>query len=296
MILTAAPQFNPNTTKPLANLKLDRAIIRCIQRALDEDIGTGDITTDHIVPPAANGAAQIIAKQEGLVSGIAVAQSVFLLLSSDVCATTTCSEGDFVTRGQTLIELSGPARVLLTGERTALNFLARMSGVATLTRQFVDAIAGTEARILDTRKTAPGLRAIDKLAVQHGGGANHRFGLDDMVLIKNNHIDQAGSLNEAVRLVRSAKLNLPIEVEARTIAEVEAALRLGIKRILLDNMSLGDLEEAVTLCGGRAKLEASGNVSLANVRKIAETGVNFISVGALTHSAKAFDVSMKWIS
>lgn len=297
MILAATPQFNPNANaKALEYLKPGDEIVTCIQRALNEDIGTGDVTADPIVSAAANGAARVIAKQEGVISGLAVAKGVFLLLSSDICISATCSDGDFVRRGQTLLELSGPARALLTGERTALNFLARMSGIATLTRQFVDAIAETEATILDTRKTAPGLRAIDKLAVQHGGGANHRFGLYDMVLIKNNHIDQAGSLSEAVRLVRSAKSNFPIEVEARTIAEVHEALGLGIKQILLDNMSINELRGAVTLCAGRAALEASGNVTLENVRQIAETGVNFISVGALTHSAKAFDVSMKWIS
>jgi nicotinate-nucleotide pyrophosphorylase (carboxylating) len=168
-----------------------------------------------------------------------------------------------------------------------------MSGIATLTREFVDAVAGTGAVILDTRKTAPGLRAIDKLAVQHGGGVNHRFGLYDMVLIKDNHIDFAGSLSKSVELARSGGHNLDIEVEARTIEEMEEALTLGVERILLDNMSLDELRRAVALCAGRAKLEASGNVSLDNVRAIAETGVDFISVGALTHSPKAFDVSLR---
>ncbi|SRR5260370_924125 len=205
------------------------------------------------------------------------------------------SDGAQVVSGQTLLELTGPARSVLAGERTALNFLGRMSGIATLTRQFVDAITGTRAAILDTRKTAPGLRAIDKLAVQHGGGGNHRFGLYDMVLIKNNHIDYAGSLSRAVELTRAEGQNMKLEVEARTIEEVRESLSLGVHRILLDNMSLDELRRAVALCAGRAELEASGNVSLANVRAIAETGVDFISVGALTHSAKAFDVSLRWV-
>ena len=198
-----------------------------------------------------------------------------------------------MTSGQTLLELRGPARALLTGERTALNFLARMSGIATLTRQFRDKISGTGAKILDTRKTVPGLRAVDKLAVKHGGGTNHRLGLYDMILIKNNHIDQAGSLEKAVSLARTANRNLLIEVETRTIGEVQEALGLGIKRILLDNMSVNELQDAVALGAGRANFEASGNVNLENVRAIAETGVDFISVGQLTHSARAIDFSLE---
>jgi len=199
-----------------------------------------------------------------------------------------------VVRGQTLLEFTGPTRAILTGERVALNFLGRMSGIATLTRAFVDAVTGTGAAILDTRKTAPSLRTFDKLAVKHGGGENHRFGLFDMVLIKNNHIDSAGSVSQAVGLARSGAQNLDIEVEARTIAEMEEALASGVDRILLDNMSPAELRQAVQVCAGRARLEASGNVSLDTVRAIAETGVDFISVGALTHSARSFDVSLRW--
>jgi nicotinate-nucleotide pyrophosphorylase (carboxylating) len=217
------------------------------------------------------------------------------LLSCDMRSESTLSDGVHIVRGQTLLELNGPARAVLSGERTALNFLARMSGIATLTRQFVAAVAGTKVTILDTRKTAPGLRAIDKLAVQHGGGNNHRLGLYDMVLIKNNHIDCVGSLSRAVELTRTGGHNLEIEIEARTIEEMQQAMTLGAGRILLDNMSLDELRRAVALCAGRAKLEASGNVTLDNVRAIAETGVDFISVGALTHSAKAFDLSLRWV-
>ena len=279
------------------SLELGDEIIAGIRRALSEDIGSGDVTTTSIVPSDAVAVARIIAKQDGVLSGLVVAQAVFLLLSGDMrFLNSTLSDGAHVVRGQTLLELTGPARAILSGERTALNFLARMSGIATLTREFVDAIAGTGAAILDTRKTAPGLRAIDKLAVKHGGGDNHRFGLYDMVLIKNNHIDYAGSLSRAVELARaSGEHNLELEIEARTIEEVQEALTLGVERILLDNMSLDELRQAVALCAGRAKLEASGNVGLDNVRAIAETGVDFISVGALTHSAKAFDVSLRWV-
>ena len=277
----------------LASTELGDEIIAGISRALNEDIGSGDVTTNSIVSSEAGASAQIVAKQDGTLSGLAVAQAVFLFLSRDMRFNSTLSDGVHVVGGQTLLELTGPTRAILSGERTALNFLGRMSGIATLTRRFVDAVAGTKARILDTRKTAPGLRAIDKLAVQHGGGHNHRFGLYDMVLIKNNHIDYSGSLSRAVDLARSREHNLEIEIEARTIDEMEEALALGVERILLDNMPLDELRRAVKVCAGRAELEASGNVSLDNVRAIAETGVDFISVGALTHSAKAFDVSLR---
>ena len=266
-----------------------------IRRALDEDIGAGDATTNSIVPPDATMRGSIIAKQAGVVAGLDVAQTVFQLLDERVVFTPRVSDGDRVIQRQALAEVSGPARALLTGERTALNFMGRISGIATLTRQFVDAVAGTRAVILDTRKTAPGLRALDKLAVRCGGGQNHRTGLYDMVLIKDNHIDFAGSLAEAVRRARAADTRLVIEVEARTLADVRTALDLGVERMLLDNMTIDMLRQAVALNAGRAKLEASGNVTLANVRLIAETGVDYISIGALTHSAKVLDVSMDWI-
>ncbi len=277
------------------SLGLSDEIIACIRHALTEDIGSGDVTTNGIVSSEASAVAQIIAKQDGVLSGLDVAQTVFLLLSCDMSFNSALTNGLHVSRGQTLLELIGPARAILSGERTALNFLGRMSGIATLTRQFVAAVAGTRALILDTRKTAPGLRAIDKLAVKHGGGNNHRFGLYDMVLIKNNHIDYAGSLSRAVELARTEGRNLEIEVEARTIEEAQEAMALGVERILLDNMSIPELHRTVEFCAGRAKLEASGNVSLENVRAIAESGVDFISVGALTHSPKAFDVSLRWV-
>jgi len=278
----------------VASMELSDDIFASIRRALSEDMGSGDVTTNSIVSSAASASAQVVAKQDGILSGLSVAQQVFLTLSCDMRFNSTLSDGAQVVGGQTLLELTGPTRAILSGERTALNFLGRMSGIATLTRLFVDAVAGTKAKILDTRKTAPGLRGIDKLAVRHGGGGNHRFGLYDMVLIKNNHIDYSGSLTEAVRRARAGANNLEIEIEAGTAEQMDEALTLGVERILLDNMSLDELRRAVDLCAGRAELEASGNVSLDNVRAIAETGVDFISVGALTHSAKAFDVSLRW--
>jgi nicotinate-nucleotide pyrophosphorylase (carboxylating) len=280
----------------VASLGLDDEAIDVVSRALREDIGSGDVTTNCIVPAEAHAVAQIVAKQDGILSGLAVAQAVFLSLDGAMRFRTALSDGASVRSGQELFELAGSARAILTGERTALNFLGRMSGIATLTRTLVDAIAGTKAVILDTRKTAPGLRAFDKLSVRHGGGQNHRFGLYDMVLIKDNHIDHAGSIANAVRLVRESGNSLEIEVEARCIQEVQEALDLGVSQILLDNMSNVEMRKAVALNAGRAKLEASGNVTLTSVRDIAETGVDFISVGALTHSAKAFDVSLRWIS
>ena len=269
-------------------------IVSGIKRALQEDIGSGDVTTDSIVPLEASLTGQIVAKQNGVVAGLDVAQQVLTLLDDRIRFQPNVTEGSVVAAGSIIAELSGPARALLSGERTALNFLGRMSGIATLTRKFVDAVTGTKAVILDTRKTAPGLRMLDKLAVARGGGRNHRAGLYDMVLIKDNHVDFAGSISAAVERVRVAGTNLEIEVEARTVEDVREALGLDVTRILLDNMTLEEMRAAVVLNAGRAKLEASGNVTLENVRKIAETGVDCISVGALTHSPTVFDVSFKW--
>jgi len=275
-------------TEPLVDIS------DCIKRALEEDIGSGDVTTDSIVPAGASLRGRIIAKQDGVVAGLALADEVFRLLNSEIMFDAKVSGGAEVKRGMVLAELNGDARALLTGERTALNFLGRMSGIATLTRRFVDAVRGTRAVILDTRKTAPGLRSLDKLAVRLGGGQNHRTGLFDMVLIKDNHIDFAGSITAAVERVRAGGTMLAIEVETRTLENVREALRLGVERILLDNMSVEMMGEAVGLAQGRAKLEASGNVTLENVLEVARTGVDYISVGALTHSPRVFDVSLEW--
>lgn len=266
----------------------------CILRALAEDLGPGDATTNAIISPSLKIHGEIIAKQAGVIAGLDVAAKVFFALDETVEFETNVSEGEYVSNGTVVAKLYGPARALLTAERTALNFLGRMSGIATLTRQFVDKVAGTSAKILDTRKTAPGLRLVDKLAVLRGGGKNHRQGLFDMILIKDNHIAAAGSLAQAVQRVRESGTDLEIEIEAANLQDVEAAIALGIQRILLDNMSLQMMAQAVKLTARRAQLEASGNVSLETVASIAETGVDYISVGALTHSAKVFDVSLKF--
>jgi nicotinate-nucleotide pyrophosphorylase (carboxylating) len=276
--------------------ELPAEIFQYINRALEEDIGSGDVTTDTIVPADATLRGRIVAKQDGVIAGLDVAKQVFLTLNPSANFLTKAEDGSRVTRRDVLADLEGPARALLTGERTALNFLGRMSGIATLTRKFVDAVASTRATILDTRKTAPGLRTTDKLAVRLGGGQNHRTGLFDMVLIKDNHIDFAGSITHAVERVRASQTKLEIEVETRTLGDVREALGLNVDRILLDNMSPAMMREAVAICGGRAKLEASGNVTLDNVLEVAKTGVDYISVGALTHSPVVFDVSLEFVA
>ncbi len=274
---------------------MQKEILEHIRRALDEDIGVGDATTNSIVPADATMSGRIIAKQNGVVAGLEIARAVFRLLDDSIQFEALIQDGQRVSLNSELVRLGGHARPLLTGERTALNYLGRMSGIATLTNQFVEAVAGTRAKILDTRKTAPTLRALDKLAVKLGGGENHRMGLYDMILIKDNHIDFAGGIEEAVRRARESQNGLQIEVETRTLKDVEIALSLRVERILLDNMSVEMMKKAVQLTNGRAKLEASGNVSLDTVRAIAESGVDYISIGALTHSAKVFDFSLQYV-
>lgn len=277
-----------------SSIQLQNQIRHAIRRALQEDIGDGDITSERIIPAEATMRGNIIAKQTGVVAGLDVAEAVYLEVDSSVEFDPDVDEGQRVATLENLAAVSGPARALLTAERTALNFLGRMSGIATLTRQFADAVAGTKAVILDTRKTAPGLRMADKLAVVRGGGTNHRTGLFDMILIKDNHIDFAGGLVEAIQRARVGGGQIQIEVEARTLEDVQVALSLEVERILLDNMSVEVMAAAVEMSAGRALLEASGNVNLENVRRIAETGVDFISIGALTHSAKNFDLSFEY--
>ena len=274
---------------------LPAEILISIQRALAEDIGTGDVTTNTIVPAGARLSGVIKAKQDGVVAGLEIAKQTFLSLDEGIDFNSEVVDGASTWNGNELVRVSGSARALLTGERTALNFLGRMSGIATTTRNFVEAVAGTRAKILDTRKTAPGLRLTDKLAVKLGGGENHRVGLFDMVLIKDNHIDFAGSITAAVERVRAGGSQLEIEVEARTLSDVRETLSLNVDRILLDNMSLEMMREAVEMSAGKVRLEASGNMTLDRVRAVAETGVDYISVGALTHSPPVFDVSLKWI-
>jgi len=275
---------------------LSPQVNEAIRRALADDVGPGDATSNSIIPPDATMHGQIIAKQSGIVAGLDVAEAVYAAFDPTILFAAKAEEGNCVENRQVLATVFGPARSLLTAERTALDFLGRMSGIATLTHRFVDAVAGTKAVILDTRKTAPGLRMVDKLAVSRGGGQNHRIGLYDMILIKDNHIDFAGSLEEAVHRARATQHGLQIEVEARTLGHVETALKLQVERILLDNMSVEAMAEAVRITNGRAKLEASGNVNIHNVRRIAESGGDYISIGALTHSAKVFDISFDYVS
>ena len=274
---------------------ISEEIEACIKVALDEDIGSGDATTNAVIPLDTFLRGEIVAKQSGVIAGLDVAAAVFRLLDKRIEFLSRVDEGELVEPLTVLAEVNGPARPLLTGERTALNFLNRMSGIATLTHKFVTAISHTRAKILDTRKTVPGLRALDKLAVKRGGGQNHRAGLFDMILIKDNHIDVSGSLTEAVSRVRASGTTLPVEVEVRDLRDLQEALELGVSRILVDNFPVERIKEAVRLNSGRAQLEASGNVTLQNVVQIAETGVDFISVGELTHSAPSFDSSLKWV-
>jgi nicotinate-nucleotide pyrophosphorylase (carboxylating) len=236
---------------------------------------------------------RFLAKRAGVVAGLAVARAVFARLDACVQLSARVEDGDAVEAGTVIAEIGGPGRALLSGERVALNFLQRMSGIATLTRRFVEAVRGTRATILDTRKTAPGLRALDKWAVRLGGGRNHRMGLYDMVLIKDNHIAAVGSITDAVARVRASDArHCPIEVEVTTLAELREALGLDVDRVMLDNMGLDAMREAVRITAGRVPLEASGGVRLDTVADIAATGVDLISVGAITHSAAALDISL----
>jgi nicotinate-nucleotide pyrophosphorylase (carboxylating) len=271
---------------------LEREVIRdAVSRALAEDVGSGDITTEATVPAGERARALITQKAPGVVFGLELAESVFRALDPAMSFERLVEEGTWREGGPAL-EIEGSARAILTGERTALNFLQRLSGIATLTARCVEAVAGTEARILDTRKTTPGLRRLEKAAVAAGGGVNHRMGLYDAVLIKENHAAIAGGVAEAVRRVRSANVEEPLEVECRDLDEVDQALLAGARRILLDNMSPTELRAAVDRVAGRAELEASGGVTLEALPEIARTGVHFISVGALTHSAAALDLSL----
>jgi nicotinate-nucleotide pyrophosphorylase (carboxylating) len=268
-----------------------------MEASLAEDVGPGDVTTLATVPPNAQAAAVIAAREPMVVAGLGFAMEAFRLLSREIDLVEQCADGDKIPPGRSLLNIRGQARAILTAERVALNFLQRLSGVATLTRSFVDAVAGTNARILDTRKTTPGWRRFEKYAVACGGGQNHRMGLFDLVLIKDNHLmalrgERPNAIAAAVMRARQAYPNLQVEVEADTLTQVEQALEAGADTILLDNMSLEDLRAAVKLAGGRAKLEASGGVNANTVRAIAETGVDYISVGAITHSARAMDIGL----
>lgn len=276
----------------------DSRISRLVELALMEDIGMGDITSEAVLSEDDLGGASFMCKQEGIVAGLDVAALVFQYCDHSITLLPRVRDGSAVAPGTTLALVDGLAKGILRGERTALNFLQRMSGIATSTRNYVKAVDGTAARITDTRKTVPGLRVLDKMAVRLGGGVNHRFGLDDMVLIKDNHIVAAGGIARAVKLCREYlernELAATIEVETKTLAEVDEALSCpGIKRIMLDNFSLPLMQKAVERIAHRCEVEASGGITLATVRAIADTGVDFISVGALTHSVKGLDISLE---
>ncbi|MFH1007418.1 MAG: carboxylating nicotinate-nucleotide diphosphorylase [Candidatus Latescibacterota bacterium] len=267
--------------------------------ALEEDVGTGDVTSAWTVEAEATASGRMIAKQGGVICGLDVAQRVFQEVDLDIDFAPLLRDGDRVQAGDPIAQIHGPARGILTGERVALNFIQRMSGIATMTAHYVQAVQGTGARILGTRKTTPGLRVLEKYAVRCGGGENHRFGLYDMVLIKDNHIAASGGIRQAVassrRNMERAPRKLAIEAEVKNSAELAEALEAGVDRIMLDNMSVAEMARAVKTVrevSGTVEIEASGGVTLAQLRKIAETGVDFISVGALTHSAQALDISL----
>jgi len=268
-----------------------------VASALVEDIGSGDVTTLAAVPETAQAQTSMRAREPLVVAGLALAEAAFLQLSTSVQITRAAEDGQRLAKGEALLRITGPARALLGAERVALNFLQRLCGIATLTAQFVEAVKGTRAQILDTRKTTPGWRRFEKYAVACGGGRNHRLGLYDMVLIKDNHLaalrnESPNAIAAAVRRARAEYPALQVEVEADTLEQVEQAVAAGADMVLLDNMNLEQLRRAVERCKDRARTEASGGVTLAGVRAIAETGVDFISVGALTHSARAVDIGL----
>lgn len=273
------------------------SIVDPIDAALREDVGDGDVTTDFFVSKNQQATARIVARERAIVAGAETAAEVFRRVDSATEITVLRRDGSDVNPDEAVIELRGPARSILKAERVALNFLQRLSGIATMTRKFVDAAANEHVKILDTRKTTPGLRALEKAAVVAGGGANHRFGLFDMVLVKDNHLAvNSGSeaFAKAVRKVREARPNIQIEVEADTLEQVRAFLEIdGIDIILLDNMKPAQIREAIALGKDKVKFEASGGVTLKNIRQIAAIGVDYISIGALTHSARAIDFSLE---
>ncbi|HEY7535922.1 MAG TPA: carboxylating nicotinate-nucleotide diphosphorylase [Thermodesulfobacteriota bacterium] len=281
---------------PQVKLNLDE-INHIVENALFEDVGSGDITTNLLFPDDADCKAIILAKEEGVVAGLPIAQMVFKKLDKDILWNEEKRDGDIIKTNQVLAGISGSQKALLTGERVALNFLQRLSGIATLTSRFVEAVHGLPVKILDTRKTVPGLRTLDKYAVMVGGGNNHRFGLYDGVLIKDNHIKLAGGIFRAVTILRDRTVEeTRIEVEASTIEEVKEALEAGADVIMLDNMPLNVMREAISLINKKTLVEVSGGVSLDNVRTIAEMGVDFISVGFLTHSPRALDMGFYVVS
>lgn len=268
-----------------------------IKNALNEDVGTGDITTAATVSPDIKGRGEFLVKADGVIAGLDIVERIFKIADPSITFSRYVSDGDMVAKGKIAASAEGSAASLLTAERTALNFLQRMSGIATMSRIFSDSVAHTKARILDTRKTVPGLRRLDKLAVKLGGSVNHRIGLFDMFLIKDNHISVAGSITNAVESCKKYRADknpdAKIEVETTNLEEVKEALACGTDFILLDNFDVDEMKNAVKLIGGKCKTEASGGIDMSTVKEIAETGVDFISVGALTHSVIALDISLE---
>jgi nicotinate-nucleotide pyrophosphorylase (carboxylating) len=274
-------------------MDIPSTVIQLLQHAIEEDLGYGDITTGLLIPQENESRALYVAKSNFVVSGFPFAKEVFNILDPTVKFATYFAEGSKVRKGDVLGEVSGKTKVLLAGERVSLNILQRLSGVSTLTSLFVDAVMGTGAKVIDTRKTTPCMRYMEKYAVKMGGGINHRFGLFDGILIKDNHIEAVGSITKAVSLAKAGHHLAKIEVEVENLNDLQEAIEAGADVIMLDNMSIRDMTEAVKLVQKRTPLEASGNITLANVREIAETGVDMISVGALTHSVVAADISLK---
>jgi nicotinate-nucleotide pyrophosphorylase (carboxylating) len=272
---------------------VDYSLKDLIENALTEDLGSGDVTSEATIPAESTSEAMMLAKQHLVLAGIEVSRDVFLTLDPTIQFTPFAKDGDTIHAGTELARLSGNTRALLAGERVALNLLQHMSGIATLTAKYVEKLKGLKTELLDTRKTLPGLRQLEKTAVRLGGGKNHRMGLYDMILIKDNHIKASGGIAKAVASARTKTANLRIEVETKTLEEVREAVAAKADIIMLDNMPIDVMREAVKLISGRALVEASGNVTLETVRHIAETGVDFVSSGSLTHSAPAVDISMK---
>jgi nicotinate-nucleotide pyrophosphorylase (carboxylating) len=278
------------------SIKENILVDKIIEQALLEDIGTGDITTKSIIPSNLKAKGIIKTSEEGVVAGLGIACLVFKKLDSDITFQEQIKDGTKVARGKVLAEITGPARTILNGERVALNFLQRMSGIATITSKFCQKVKDFPARIVDTRKTTPGLRILEKYAVRMGGGYNHRFGLYDAVLIKDNHIAVAGGIKSAVNFVRKQiSHTVKIEVEVENLSQFQEALEMKVDIIMLDNMNLDTMKEAVKMVKGKVLIEASGGITLEKARKIAQTGVDLISIGALTHSVKSMNISMEII-
>lgn len=274
-------------------MQYDELIDRLIDLAIEEDIATGDVTTDSIIPARSRAVAEMKMKADGVISGLDIARRVYERFEKDIVWDAKVKDGDAVKKGDIILRIEASYRCLLLGERLSLNILQRMSGIATETARYVRELAGTHTQLLDTRKTAPGLRVLDKLAVKQGGGTNHRMGLYDMVMIKDNHIKVAGDITHAVEAVRkNIPAGIKVEVETTSLDEVREALAAQADIIMLDNMNNQDMAEAVKIIAGKAKTEASGNMSIPRLKEVAATGVDYISVGALTHSVTALDISM----